>query len=105
MHPSTTMRNVIRGPALNAFKRSLVQQGSAALTNSVVIPAFTRNFHASYPRYQSTLTVDSQTSLAQHERGTIEKTLKALDMSVVRQIKAELMEVDANSDGRQVQKR
>jgi len=34
------------------------------------------------------------------EKGTITKTLKALDMSVVRQIKAELMEVDANSDGR-----
>jgi hypothetical protein len=100
------MRNVIRGPALNAFKRSLVQQGSAAVANAVVIPAFTRNFHASYPRYQSTLTVDSPTSLAQHvEKGRIEKTLKALDMSVVRQIKAELMEVDANSDGRQVQKR
>ena len=30
----------------------------------------------------------------------VEKPLKALDMAVVRQIKAELMEVDKNSDGR-----
>jgi hypothetical protein len=32
--------------------------------------------------------------------GTVTKTLHALDMEAVRQIKLELMEVDANSDGR-----
>jgi len=32
--------------------------------------------------------------------GTIERPLKALDMALVRKIKSELMEVDANSDGR-----
>jgi len=32
----------------------------------------------------------------------IEKPLKALDLAAVRQIKAELMEVDANFDGRSV---
>jgi demethoxyubiquinone hydroxylase (CLK1/Coq7/Cat5 family) len=37
---------------------------------------------------------------ARFETGTVEKTLSALDMSVVRQIKAELMAVDVNSDGR-----
>jgi hypothetical protein len=34
------------------------------------------------------------------EQAYVEKPLQALDMAVVRQIKAELMEVDANSDGR-----
>lgn len=33
-------------------------------------------------------------------KGAVTITLQALDMAVVRQIKAELMEVDANSDGR-----
>ena len=32
--------------------------------------------------------------------GTLEMPLQVLDMSMVRKIKAELMEVDANSDGR-----
>ena len=32
--------------------------------------------------------------------GTVEKPLQILDMAMVRKIKAELMEVDANSDGR-----
>ena len=32
--------------------------------------------------------------------GYIEKPLKALDLAAVRQIKAELMAVDANSDGK-----
>jgi hypothetical protein len=48
------------------------------------------------PRFNSTMTAPIR------ELGKVEKTLKALDMAVVRQIKAELMEVDANSDGRQV---
>jgi hypothetical protein len=34
------------------------------------------------------------------EQAFVEQPLQALDMAVVRQIKAELMEVDANSDGR-----
>jgi len=34
------------------------------------------------------------------EVGTVDKTLSVLDMSVVRQIKADLMAVDVNSDGR-----
>ena len=36
--------------------------------------------------------------------GYIEKPLKALDLAAVRQIKAELMAVDANSDGKWVEK-
>ena len=39
-------------------------------------------------------------SMATMTPGTIEKPLQVLDMSMVRKIKAELMEVDANSDGR-----
>jgi hypothetical protein len=49
------------------------------------------------PRYHSTLVMEPL-----KEIGKVERTLKALDMALVRQIKAELMEVDANSDGRQV---
>lgn len=39
-------------------------------------------------------------SMAQNPRGTLERPLKVLDMNMVRKIKAELMEVDRNSDGR-----
>jgi hypothetical protein len=39
-------------------------------------------------------------STAPTESAFIEKPLKALDMAAVRQIKAELMAVDANFDGR-----
>ena len=45
---------------------------------------------------------NSATQSIVHQRGTVTKTLKALDMAVVRQIKAELLSVDQNNDGRQV---
>ena len=45
---------------------------------------------------------NSTTQSMVHQRGTVTKTLKALDMAVVRQIKAELLSVDQNNDGRQV---
>lgn len=35
-----------------------------------------------------------------NEPGVMEQQLKVLDMNTVRKIKAELMEIDANSDGR-----
>jgi hypothetical protein len=63
---------------------------------SVVVP--TLQSSTSY------LFVPSVRSFAQKthavEQAYVEKPLQALDMAVVRQIKAELMEVDANSDGR-----
>lgn len=48
----------------------------------------------------SSAAVAASTTTAPNEIGTVTKPLKVLDMRVVRQIKAELMEVDANSDGR-----
>ncbi len=46
-------------------------------------------------------TIPSDYSSSQKSQiGFIEKPLKALDLAAVRQIKAELMAVDANSDGR-----
>lgn len=39
-------------------------------------------------------------TMAENPRGFVERPLQVLDMNVVRKIKAELMEVDANSDGR-----
>lgn len=51
-------------------------------------------------RLKSSVAVDDQvTSIT---AGIVEKPLRALDMRAVRQIKAELMAVDANSDGRYV---
>ena len=44
----------------------------------------------------------SSTTETKSGTGFVERPLEALDMAVVRQIKAELMEVDANSDGRYV---
>lgn len=41
-------------------------------------------------------------STASTESAFVDKPLKALDMAAVRQIKAELMAVDANFDGRSV---
>ena len=91
------MRLVAQSPALHALKRSITQQAKSALFK----PAIVSGFNAS-PRYLSTIAADSDFAAPVREVGKIEKTLKALDMAVVRQIKAELMEVDANSDGRQV---
>ena len=46
----------------------------------------------------NSVTTDSVSAAA--GPGYIEKPLKALDLAAVRQIKAELMAVDANSDGK-----
>ena len=53
-------------------------------------------------RWYSSSTMMTSTEKATKEMGYIQKPLEALDMALVRQIKAELMEVDANSDGRYV---
>jgi hypothetical protein len=77
----------------------------------LVIPSLTKQVTGVYSRnpfilnncskvrFLSTLVA---TDVAPKEIGKVERSLKALDMAMVRQIKAELIEVDANSDGRQV---
>jgi hypothetical protein len=97
MISTTTLRQITRGPAINALRRAVTHQATPALTNIMVTPIVANAFTGSpSPRFNSTMAVPIR------ELGKVEKTLKALDMAVVRQIKAELMEVDANSDGRQV---
>lgn len=94
---TTTMRHVTRGPAIHALRRAVSQQATHALTNIMVKPEIANGFIGTL-RFNSTVSpADFGTT---RELGKVEKTLKALDMAVVRQIKAELIEVDANSDGR-----
>lgn len=78
-------RMTTRVKLLPMAQRAMVRQTTPTVLNGM------RNF-----------SVDAASAAATGEKGTVTKTLQALDMAVVRQIKAELMEVDANSDGRQV---
>lgn len=95
-------RQITRGPAMDALRRVVSQQATPALANIMTTPIAANAFTAigGTPRFHSTMAVSPADPT--RELGKVEKTLKALDMAVVRQIKAELMEVDANSDGRQV---
>ena len=72
------------GRAISAVFRSNV---SVRTFSSVHLNTVTNNPVTAPPTETSTL-------------GYIEKPLKALDLAAVRQIKAELMAVDANSDGK-----
>jgi hypothetical protein len=93
----STMRIATKGS-------SLLRMGHPTLKNHITMALF-QNLSTldqistiSFPsRCHSTLALEPP-----KEVGKVERTLKALDMALVRQIKAELMEVDANSDGRQV---
>jgi len=91
------MRLAAKGPSIQALKRAFTPQTLCVVANYSQT-TFLRS--ADTPRYQSTLTVDGVRDVPAKEVGKVERTLKALDMAIVRQIKAELMEVDANSDGR-----
>ena len=99
MISTTAMRLAAKGPSIQALKRAFTPQTLCVVANYSQT-TFLRS--ADTPRYQSTLTVDGGLDVPVKEVGKVERTLKALDMAIVRQIKAELMEVDANSDGRQV---
>ena len=79
---------------------NFTQQATSAIGNSIAQPAL--NVYINAPRFHSTVALDQTLAFPAKEIGKVERTLKALDMALVRQIKAELMEVDANSDGRQV---
>ena len=113
MISTTAMRLATKGPSLQVMKRVFTQKTASVLAMHSQ-PVFLR--FTDSPRFHSTITVDTSPAAPvmevgkldlnapAKEVGKVERTLKALDMAVVRQIKAELMEVDANSDGRQVHK-
>ena len=67
---------------------------SAVFRSNVAVRAF------SSAHLNSVTTSATAASSTIETLGYIEKPLKALDLAAVRQIKAELMAVDANSDGR-----
>lgn len=81
-------QNVARG-LIKPFHRS-VQPGITELFQQPVRSFATENDKKAH----------AFSSMAAMSPGTIEKPLHVLDMAMVRKIKAELMEVDANSDGR-----
>lgn len=93
------MRLVTKGPSVQALKRAFTPQTLSVVANYSQT-TFLR--FPDTPRFRSTVSVDGGLDVPVKEVGKVERTLKALDMAIVRQIKAELMEVDANSDGRQV---
>jgi hypothetical protein len=95
---STLTRSAARRPAvaLHLFQRGFAQQ-AAAVGN--VASAQTPTFSTMAARSEVSDAIGSDSAQG---KGTITKTLKALDMAVVRQIKAELLSVDQNNDGRQV---
>jgi hypothetical protein len=90
-----------RGPIRHALKHNSMQHAAFALGNAAIAqPTFT--VHSASAKFHSTVALGQTLDFPVKEIGKVERTLKALDMALVRQIKAELMEVDANSDGRQV---
>lgn len=99
MISTTAIRLVTKGPSVQALKRAFTPQTLSVVAN-YSHTTFLR--FSDTPRFHSTVSVDGGLDVPVKEVGKVERTLKALDMAIVRQIKAELMEVDANSDGRQV---
>jgi hypothetical protein len=98
---STSAMRLARGPVRRALTHNFTQQTTPAIGSAITQPAFTTFFNS--PKFHSTIALDQPLNFPAKEIGKVERTLKALDMALVRQIKAELMEVDANSDGRQVE--
>jgi hypothetical protein len=90
----STIRYAIQDPSiLRLVNPSITTQVTRARLRN---PQILKNGSSS--RFLATLV----TTDVPKEVGKVERSLKALDMALVRQIKAELIEVDANSDGRQV---
>lgn len=91
-----------------ATKLHRVVMGSAART--VMLRASTPSVTMAWNRGFATTTSKTEPSNTDNPsfstmansqpRGVVERPLKVLDLNIVRKIKAELMEVDANSDGR-----
>lgn len=93
---STTMHRFARStktPIASAIDRALAHQAKSAYT----IGTLDKRHFSGLPKSESISTYQLRTFSTQ---STTTKTLRALDMEAVHQIKAELMEVDANSDGR-----
>lgn len=90
------MHRVVLGSATRHLARGVVKpfgcSAKPGLTELFQQP--TRAFAADHDK-----TVHEFSSMAMPP-GTVEKPLQVLNMAMVRKIKAELMEVDANSDGR-----
>lgn len=80
-------------PFTAAIDRALVHQAKSACT----IGTLDKWHFSGLLKPESVTTYQLRTFSTQ---SATTKTLSALDMEAVRQIKAELMEVDANSDGR-----
>jgi hypothetical protein len=96
-------RSAIRNPLVNRYVSKTAnatpslciawQQPTRAFSSQVVPDASAASKATSQAHAFSSMA-------AALPRGTLEKPLQVLDMAIVRKIKAELMEVDANSDGR-----
>jgi hypothetical protein len=100
---ATTMYRIgksAKTPLASAIDRALAHQVKSTLTVGTL-----DKFHFSgLLKTESKNTYQLRTFSTQ-QVGTVTKTLHTLDMKVVQQIKSELMEVDANSDGRYARKR
>lgn len=102
---SALTRNATRRPtvALHLVHRGFAHLPEAFLPNNRMASAQTPTF-STMAAHRSVVVSDAiDSNHSTQGKGTITKTLKALDMAVVRQIKAELLSVDKNNDGRQVQ--
>lgn len=97
----------MRTPASHFVKRSLCHQVPNAFASAVTRPyingeAMWMGAMAKQDYRGFSTSVKKQEAPESEHMGTVVKTLGALDMAVVRQIKADLISVDANFDGRQV---
>jgi hypothetical protein len=93
---STTMHRFARSiktPIITTIDRGLAHQTKLTCT----IGIFDKRLFSGFPKPESVTTYQLRTFSTQI---TTTETLRALDMEAVREIKAELMEVDANSDDR-----
>jgi hypothetical protein len=105
---STLTRSALKGRphVLHAIHGGFAQQCTSTFITAIANNSVASTQKASFSALPAhSLAIDAIEDVIAEEKakGTITKTLKALDMAVVRQIKAELLSVDRNNDGRQVQ--
>ena len=95
---STTLPPIVSTVSPLFIQNHHYHQRQLLNTNKFVL----KNIPEQQHEEQRWFSTNSTTSEADSSPGFVQKPLEALDMALVRQIKAELMEVDANSDGRYV---
>jgi hypothetical protein len=79
---STSAMRLARAPVRRALTHNFTQQTTPAIGSAITQPAFTTFFNS--PKFHSTIALDQPLNFPAKEIGKVERTLKALDMALVR---------------------